>query len=112
MIAGRLLTAPALCYYFITAQSPSSTLLLLYHCSLRAQAVLELTTVKVEAFPDRLSTPVFDNLNLNKGLVYEVRSLNITRRGGGLYLHCVSALCLPVSATCVLYTAVSRATNI
>jgi len=28
--------------------------------------------VKVDAFPDRLSTPVFDNLNLNRGLVYEV----------------------------------------
>jgi len=35
------------------------------------QAVEELTTVQVDAFPDRLSTPVFDNLNLNKGLVYE-----------------------------------------
>lgn len=34
-------------------------------------AVEELTTVQTTAFPDRLSTPVFDNLNLNKGLVYE-----------------------------------------
>jgi hypothetical protein len=43
------------------------------------QAVEELTTVKVDAFPDRLSTPVFDNLNLNRGLVYEVTTRALKR---------------------------------
>jgi len=35
------------------------------------QAVEELCVERTEAFPDRLSAPVFDNLNLNRGLVYE-----------------------------------------
>ena len=26
---------------------------------------------RTDTFPDRLSAPVFDNLNLNRGLVYE-----------------------------------------